>query len=96
MDSAREGVELRSPTDADYDHFIGCLNDWWGGRDMSAMLPRLFFTHFPDTSVVATDAGTGDRIGFLCGFRSQADGATAYIHFVGIDPAPAAAPSCVA
>ena len=36
---------------------------------MAAMLPKLFFVHFRDTSFVAED--DGDLAGFLCGFRSQ-------------------------
>lgn len=77
---------LRPPLEGDYDHFIVRLDEWWGGRSMSAMLPKLFFVHFPDTSVVAVDERTGERLGFLCGFLSQADEETAYIHFVGVDP----------
>jgi ribosomal protein S18 acetylase RimI-like enzyme len=53
---------------------------------MTAMMPRLFFVHFPNTSVVAVEPRTGGRLGFLCGFLSQADEGTAYIHFVGVDP----------
>lgn len=51
---------------------------------MSAMLPKLFFTHFCDTSfVVELD---GKIIGFLVGFLSQSNLEEAYIHFVGIHP----------
>jgi ribosomal protein S18 acetylase RimI-like enzyme len=51
---------------------------------MAAMLPKLFFVHFRDTSFVADD---GDALaGFLCGFRSQTFEDEAYIHFVGVDP----------
>lgn len=77
---------LRPPTGDDHDHFVRRLDEWWGGRSMSAMLPRLFFVHFPGTSAVAVDQETGDRIGFVCGFLSQADEDGAYIHFVGVDP----------
>lgn len=77
---------LRPPTGEDHDHFVRRLDEWWGGRSMSAMLPRLFFVHFPNTSAVAVDRDTGDRVGFLCGLLSQADEDSAYIHFVGVDP----------
>ena len=51
---------------------------------MAAMLPKLFFVHFRDTSFVAEEDGT--LAGFLCGFRSQTFDDEAYVHFVGIDP----------
>ena len=44
------------------------LLEWWGGRDLTAMLPKLFLNHFNDTSFVAEN---NDRmIGFLIGFLS--------------------------
>ena len=52
---------------------------------MAAMLPKLFFVHFRDTSFVAED--DEGLAGFLCGFRSQTHDDEAYIHFVGVDPA---------
>lgn len=80
-----DSIRLRDMREDDYSLFITRLDEWWGGRQMAAMLPRLFFVHFPDTSVVATD---GDRpIGFLCGFQSGGNSDVAYIHFVGVDPA---------
>ncbi len=51
---------------------------------MAAMLPKLFFVHFRDTSFVAEDER--ELAGFLCGFRSQTFENEAYIHFVGVDP----------
>lgn len=51
---------------------------------MAAMLPKLFFVHFRDTSFVLEDEGA--IVGFLCGFRSQTYDDEAYIHFVGVDP----------
>ena len=53
---------------------------------MAAMLPKLFFVHFRDTSFVAED-DDGGLAGFLCGFRSQTFEDEAYIHFVGVAPA---------
>jgi ribosomal protein S18 acetylase RimI-like enzyme len=49
------------------------------------MLPRLFFTHFRDTSFVAEE--DGELAGFLCGFLSQTHPEQAYCHFVGVSPA---------
>ncbi len=51
---------------------------------MVALLPRLFFQHFNDTSWVKED--DGEIVGFLVGFRSQTYGDTGYIHFVGVHP----------
>jgi GNAT superfamily N-acetyltransferase len=68
----------------DYISIIAVLDEWWGGRPMSAMLPKLFFTHFCDTSfIVELD---GKIIGFLVGFLSQSNPDEAYIHFVGVHP----------
>jgi ribosomal protein S18 acetylase RimI-like enzyme len=68
----------------DYGRVIEVVDEWWGGRAMAAMLPKLFFIHFRDTSFVAEDEGA--LSGFLCGFRSQTYDDEAYIHFVGVDP----------
>jgi ribosomal protein S18 acetylase RimI-like enzyme len=64
---------------------IDVIDEWWGGREMAAMLPKLFFVHFRDTSFVAEEGGV--LAGFLCGFRSQTYPDEAYVHFVGVDPA---------
>ena len=50
----------------------------------AALLPKLFFTHFRDTSFAVEDQGR--LVGFLCGFRSQTHDDEGYIHFVGVDP----------
>lgn len=77
-------VELRPLLSTDYGEVIGKVDDWWGGRSVAPMLPKLFFVHFPDTSFAAVRR---DRVvGFLCGFLSAASDDTAYIHFVGVDP----------
>jgi ribosomal protein S18 acetylase RimI-like enzyme len=65
---------------------IAVIDEWWGGRAMAAMLPKLFFVHFRDTSFVAED-DDGALAGFLCGFRSQTFEDEAYVHFVGVSPA---------
>jgi ribosomal protein S18 acetylase RimI-like enzyme len=76
---------IRHAEPADYARVIAVVDDWWGGREMAAMLPKLFFVHFRDTSFVAEEDGR--LAGFLCGFRSQTFDDEAYIHFVGVDPA---------
>ncbi len=76
---------IRHAEPADYARVIGVVDAWWGGRAMAAMLPKLFFVHFRDTSFVAEE--DGEVAAFLCGFRSQTFDDEAYIHFVGVDPA---------
>lgn len=77
-------MHLRALREDDYSEVIAVIDDWWGGRAMADMLPRLFFKHFVDTSfAVEHDEHV---IAFLCGFVSQTDPIVAYIHFVGVDP----------
>jgi ribosomal protein S18 acetylase RimI-like enzyme len=75
---------IRHAEPADYVSVIGVIDEWWGGRPMAAMLPKLFFVHFRDTSFVAEEDGR--VVAFLCGFRSQTHSDEAYVHFVGVDP----------
>ena len=79
-----EALVIRPGTGADYDSVISRLDAWWGGRNMAAMLPRLFFTHFEPWTYVAEQGG--QTIGFLCGFRSQSDSSVVYCHFIGMAP----------
>jgi ribosomal protein S18 acetylase RimI-like enzyme len=82
-------VLIRQAEPADYGRVIAVVDEWWGGRSMAPMLPKLFFVHFQDTSFVAEQGGA--LVGFLCGFRSQTYDDEAYIHFVGVDPGQRAA-----
>ena len=77
-------MHIRHPEPKDYDRIIAVVNDWWGGRLMSDMLPKLFFVHFHDTSFIAEK--DGEIIGFLVGFLSQTFPDEAYVHFVGVHP----------
>jgi ribosomal protein S18 acetylase RimI-like enzyme len=76
---------IRNAEPADYLRVTAVIDEWWGGRQMAAMLPKLFFVHFRDTSFVAEDED-GELAGFLCGFRSQTFADEAYVHFVGVNP----------
>jgi len=78
------GLAIRHAEPADYLRVIAVIDEWWGGRRMAPMLPKLFFVHFRDTSFVAE--GDGRLAGFLCGFRSQTYADEAYIHFAGVHP----------
>lgn len=77
-------MHIRNIMPDDYAPIIGAVDDWWGGRPMAPMLPKLFFVHFRDTSFVAE--ADGRLIGFLVGFLSPALRDEAYIHFVGVHP----------
>jgi predicted GNAT superfamily acetyltransferase len=78
-------IEIRPARATDYDRVIAVVDDWWGGRHMAEMLPRLFLTHFANTSFVAEGDG-GELAGFIIGFLSQANPDEAYVHFVGVAP----------
>ena len=77
-------MNIRNVRSSDYPPIIAVMDDWWGGRKMSAMLPRLFFEHFRDTSFIIEEEGK--IAAFLIGFLSQSQAEEAYIHFVGVDP----------
>lgn len=77
-------VEIRSIKSSDYYAISPIINEWWDGRQMADMLPKLFFDHFNNTSFIAEV--DGKIIGFLVGFLSQTYPNEAYIHFVGIHP----------
>jgi len=77
-------IALRPLRPSDHAAVIAVIDDWWGGRRMADMLPRLFFEHFTDTSFAAERAG--ELAGFLVGFLSQSRPAEAYVHFVGVHP----------
>jgi ribosomal protein S18 acetylase RimI-like enzyme len=77
-------MEFRAVREEDYGRVMAVINDWWGGRQMRDMLPRLFFAHFQDTSFVVEEKG--ELVGFLIGLVSQSRVGEAYIHFVGVHP----------
>lgn len=72
-------IVLRNLTEADYRLVVGIVDEWWGGRPVAGLLPRLFFSHFQPTSFVAETER--ELAGFLIGFVSQTDPQQAYIHF---------------
>jgi ribosomal protein S18 acetylase RimI-like enzyme len=77
-------IAVRTAEAADYDRIAPVVDEWWDGRAMIDMLPRLFFVHFRDTAFVAEDGG--ELAGFLAGFLSQTRPDEAYIHFAGVSP----------
>jgi predicted GNAT superfamily acetyltransferase len=90
MARAVDGVPLsdltiRQAEPEDHARVLGVLDEWWGGRQMRDMLPRLFFVHFRGTSFVAER--DGELAGFLVGFFSPSEPDEGYVHFVGVSPA---------
>ncbi|WP_276917854.1 GNAT family N-acetyltransferase [Aneurinibacillus aneurinilyticus] len=77
-------MEIRLVKGSDYYVISPLINEWWGGRNMSDMLLKLFFDHFTNTSFIAEKEGK--IVGFLIGFLSQTHLNEAYIHFVGVHP----------
>jgi len=58
--------------------------EWWGGRDLRAMVPRVFFEHFRSTSLLAEHEDL--LVGFLVGFDCPDHADEAYVHFCGVHP----------
>ncbi len=77
-------ITIRNAKPSDHANVIAALQNWWGGRDLTAMLPKLFLNHFSNTSFVIEK--NGQMIGFLIGFMSPALQNEAYVHFMGIHP----------
>ena len=75
---------VRTLMPTDYPRVMGVVDQWWGGRPMSARLSRVFFEHFSSTSY-AIDRGD-DLVAFLIGFMSQTVADEAYVHFIGVHP----------
>lgn len=75
---------VRNSKPEDHQRIIAVMKDWWGGRDLTKMLPKLFLIHFCDTSFIVEKGN--DLVAFLVGFLSQSKANEGYIHFVGVHP----------
>ena len=82
---ARPELTFRHPTEADHPRIVGLVDEWWGGRRMRALLPRLWFQHFAGTSWIA-EAADGRLEGFVVAFISQDDPTSGYVHMIAADP----------
>lgn len=78
-------VVLRRPIEADHPPIVAVVDDWWGGRRVHELLPRLWLQHFTGTSWIA-ETRDGRLAGFLVGFISPDDPATGYVHMIGTNP----------
>jgi ribosomal protein S18 acetylase RimI-like enzyme len=80
-----DGITIRRPTEADYPAISQVIDDWWGGRKMDHLLPRLWLQHFTSTSWLA-ETDDGRLAGFLVGFLSPDREDTAYCHMIATNP----------
>lgn len=78
-------MRFRRPVESDHRFLVDRIDEWWAGRRLRQLLPRLWLQHFSGTSWIVEDGG-GTTIGFLVGFISPDHPDHAYIHMVGINP----------
>ena len=79
------GLTFRRPTPEDHPRVVDVIDEWWGGRGMRRLLPRLWFEHFSGTSWIA-ERDDGRLVGFVVAFVSQDDPATGYVHMIAAAP----------
>ena len=77
-------LTVRNSKPSDHQRIISVMKDWWGGRDLTWMLPKLFLVHFCNTSFIIEKSE--DLMAFLIGFLSQSKVNEGYIHLVGVHP----------
>lgn len=76
---------FRRPVETDHARLVGQVDEWWSGRKLHQLLPRLWLQHFTGTSWVLEDS-RGSLIGFLVGFISPDHPDQAYVHMVATSP----------
>ncbi|MEU1469249.1 GNAT family N-acetyltransferase [Streptomyces sp. NPDC005761] len=93
IDYLPAGLTARHLAEDDHPRVLAVLDTWWGGlkgeagsAERALLLPRLYFQHFTTTSFLV-ERDSGEVAAFLVGFLSQTEPETAYVHFVGVDPA---------
>lgn len=85
MDPHTAPLVFRRPVEDDHRRLVGVVDDWWGGRKLSHLLPRLWLQFFTGTSWIAESAD-GELGGFLIGFVSPDDPSVGYVHMIGTNP----------
>jgi len=76
---------FRRPTPADHPAVSGVVDEWWGGRHLRHLLPRLWFDHFAGSSWIVEDA-SGRLAAFLVGFVSPDHPDVGYVHMIATSP----------
>lgn len=82
--SELDNIKIRKGTPLDHERIVSVMPEWWGGRDLSSSVLKIFFIHFNNTIFIA-EIGCG-LVGFLVGFMSQSEERIGYIHFAGVHP----------
>ena len=59
-------MDIRHLESSDFDFVSEVVDEWWGGRPVRGLLPRLFFEHFRPSSFALETNGATE--GFLVGF----------------------------
>ncbi|MEM7113537.1 MAG: GNAT family N-acetyltransferase [Chloroflexota bacterium] len=77
-------MRVRHTIPSDHARIISVMEEWWGGRDLTSMVPKLFLVHFCNTSFVVEK--DDELVAFFIGFLSPNRQAEGYIHFVGVNP----------
>jgi len=80
----KKDFKIRNGKPSDHARIVSVMQNWWNGRDLTAMLPKLFLIHFRETTFIVERGN--ELIGFLVGFLSQSRRNEGYIHFVGVHP----------
>lgn len=80
-----DDLQFRRPTASDHRFLVGVVDEWWGGRHLHHLLPRLWFEHFTNTSWVVED-GQARIVGFLVGFVSPDHPDLGYVHMIATSP----------
>lgn len=80
-----DAIRFRRPVEADHPPLVRQVDDWWSGRSLHQVFPRLWLQHFTGTSWLAEDA-EGHPIGFLVGFISPDHPDEAYVHMIATSP----------
>ncbi len=75
---------VRNSVPEDHPQIIEVMKDWWNGRDLTHMLPRVFLEHFCNTSFIIEEDKS--LVAFLIGFFSQYRNDEGYVHFAGVHP----------
>jgi GNAT superfamily N-acetyltransferase len=82
---AAPDLTFRRPVEADHATIVTKVDEWWGGRRLHHLLPRLWLQHFTGTSWIA-ERPDGSLAGFVIGFVSPDHPSVAYAHMIGTDP----------
>ena len=79
-----DDVKIRNGKPLDHENIVCVMTEWWGGRDLSSSVLKVFFIHFKNTTFIAEI--DNQLVGFLVGFMSQSEESIGYIHFAGVHP----------